>query len=108
MVGARWVCGPPAVGTLRFPIGNRSRRSGQAHTHMAVARNTVATGSVSLCDALFRAGPVDQVNRWIYPVVQGRGRRLFPDGYELDRRRLFDCRPVRQQRGGAHRYSVLR
>jgi hypothetical protein len=27
-----------------------------------------------------------------YPVVQGRGRRLFPDGFRLERLRLLDAR----------------
>jgi dihydrofolate reductase len=58
-------------------------------------RDIVATGSITLCHALFEAGLVDQVNLWTYPVVQGRGRRLFPDGYAVERLRLTDCRSFR-------------
>lgn len=61
----------------------------------ATGQNIVATGSISLCHALFRAGLVDEINLWTYPVVQGRGRRLFPDGWAADRARLVDCRSFR-------------
>jgi dihydrofolate reductase len=43
------------------------------------------TGSIRLCHALIRAGLVDEYRFFVYPVVQGRGRRLFPDGVELPR-----------------------
>jgi len=41
-------------------------------------------------DALLRAGVVDEIRLFVYPAVQGRGRRLFPDGvadrgFRLDR-----------------------
>lgn len=55
----------------------------------------VVTGSISLGHALFRAGLVDEVNLWTYPVVQARGRRLFPDGYRPGRLRLTGCRSFR-------------
>jgi dihydrofolate reductase len=42
----------------------------------------VVTGSLTLCPALIEAGLVDEVRLFVYPVVQGRGRRLFPEGYE--------------------------
>lgn len=61
----------------------------------APGRAIVATGSISLCHALFGAGLVDQVNLWTFPVVQGRGRRMFPDGYEIDRLQLVECRSFR-------------
>jgi dihydrofolate reductase len=53
------------------------------------------TGSISLCHALLGGGVVDEVRLWTYPVVQGRGRRLFPDGFQLDRLRLLDARSFR-------------
>ena len=37
----------------------------------------VTTGSLTLCPALLEAGLVDEVRLFTYPVVQGRGRRLF-------------------------------
>lgn len=41
----------------------------------------VVTGSISLCHTLIAAGVVDGYRLWTYPYVQGRGRRLFPDGH---------------------------
>jgi dihydrofolate reductase len=46
-------------------------------------RDVVVTGSIRLCHALLAAGLVDEVRLFTYPAVQGRGRRLFPDGLEL-------------------------
>lgn len=43
----------------------------------------VVTGSISLSHALIDAGLVDEYRLFAYPVVQGRGRRMFPDGAEL-------------------------
>ncbi|OBK18940.1 dihydrofolate reductase family protein [Mycobacterium asiaticum] len=43
----------------------------------------VATGSITLCHTLIAAGLVDEYRLFIYPYVQGRGRRLFPDGTTL-------------------------
>ena len=38
------------------------------------------TGSISLCHTLIAAGLVDEYRLWTHPYVQGRGRRLFPEG----------------------------
>lgn len=43
----------------------------------------VVTGSITLCHPLIESGLVDEYRLYVYPVVQGRGRRLFPDGYEV-------------------------
>jgi dihydrofolate reductase len=51
-------------------------------------RDVVVTGSITLCHALIRAGLVDEYRLFVYPVVQGRGRRLFPDGFAVPRLRL--------------------
>ena len=40
------------------------------------------TGSITLCHALIAAGLVDEYRLWTYPYVQGRGRRLFPEGFQ--------------------------
>jgi dihydrofolate reductase len=55
-------------------------------------QDIVITGSISLCHTLIEAGLVDEYRLFVYPVVQGRGRRLFPDGFELARLRLLECR----------------
>ena len=51
----------------------------------------VATGSLTLCPALIEQGLVDEFRLFVYPAVQGRGRRLFPDGYAAGLR-LLDSR----------------
>jgi dihydrofolate reductase len=42
----------------------------------------VTTGSLTLCPALLEAGLVDELRLFTFPVVQGRGRTLFPEGWE--------------------------
>ena len=46
-------------------------------------KDIVLTGSISLAHTLIAANVVDEFRLSVYPVVQGRGRRLFPDGYAL-------------------------
>ena len=53
-------------------------------------RDIVVTGSITLCHALIEAGLVDQYRLFTYPLVQGRGRRLFPNGFELPALRLLE------------------
>lgn len=55
-------------------------------------RDIVTTGSISLCHALIEAGLVDEYRLFCYPTVQGRGRRLFPDGFEIGGLDLFDAK----------------
>ena len=55
----------------------------------------VVTGSITLGHTLLSAGLVDEVRLFTYPVVQGRGRRLFPDGFQLDRLRLLGSQSFR-------------
>ncbi|MEJ7832395.1 MAG: dihydrofolate reductase family protein [Nocardioides sp.] len=50
------------------------------------------TGSITLTHALIEAGLVDEYLLFVYPVVQGRGKRLFPDGFEVSRLELLECR----------------
>ncbi len=58
-------------------------------------QDIVVTGSITLCHALIEAGLVDEYRLFTYPVVQGRGRRLFPDGHEVPRLRLLDTKAFR-------------
>lgn len=58
-------------------------------------RDIVVTGSISLCHALIEAGLVDEYRLFVHPVVQGRGRRLFPDGFALPRLRLLAANAFR-------------
>ena len=43
------------------------------------------TGSITLAHALIRAGLADEFRQIVFPAVQGRGRRFFPDGYVVPR-----------------------
>ena len=58
-------------------------------------QDIVVTGSITLCHALIEAGLVDEYRLFTYPAVQGRGRRLFPDGVEAPRLRLLDSKRFR-------------
>lgn len=42
--------------------------------------NILIYGSASVCHALMAAGLIDEFALMVYPVVLGRGIRLFPDG----------------------------
>jgi dihydrofolate reductase len=55
----------------------------------------VITGSITLCHTLINAGLVDEYRMFVYPVVQGRGRRLFPDGFALQRLKLLETQGFR-------------
>jgi dihydrofolate reductase len=58
-------------------------------------KDITVTGSITLCHTLIVAGLVDEYRLFVYPLVQGRGRRLFPDGFELPRLRLLEARTFR-------------
>lgn len=58
-------------------------------------QDIVVTGSITLCHTLIEAGVVDEYRLFTYPVVQGRGRRLFPDGFELHQLDLLDAKGFR-------------
>ena len=58
-------------------------------------QDIVVTGSITLCHALIEAGLVDQYRLFVYPVVQGRGRRLFPDGFAVPKLELLDAKAFR-------------
>lgn len=53
-------------------------------------KDIVLTGSISLAHTLIDAGVVDEYRLFVYPTVQGRGRRLFPDGAAIKSLRLVE------------------
>jgi dihydrofolate reductase len=61
-------------------------------------KDIVLTGSISLAHTLIGAGIVDEYRLFVYPAVQGRGRRLFPDGTAIGRLALIE--PPKSFRSG--------
>jgi dihydrofolate reductase len=57
-------------------------------------KDIVATGSVTLAQALVREGLVDEYRLFVYPRILGRGRRLFPGGVDATVR-LAEARTFR-------------
>lgn len=57
-------------------------------------KDIVATGSVTLVQSLGREGLIDAYRLFVYPVVLGHGRRLFPDGID-SKLLLVDTRTFR-------------
>jgi dihydrofolate reductase len=58
-------------------------------------RDIVTTGSMALVHDLVATGLVDEYRLFVYPVVLGRGERLFADAPEVPRLRLAESRPFR-------------
>lgn len=59
----------------------------------ADGRDIVVTGSLTLVPTLVAAGLVDEYRLFTYPVVLGRGQRLFEDQTGLGRLELQQTRP---------------
>lgn len=53
------------------------------------------TGSISVVHSLIAAGLVDEYRLFVYPVVLGRGARLFEDATGVPKLKLVDCHPFR-------------
>lgn len=61
----------------------------------APGRELGVTGSISLVHGLIEAGLVDEYRLFVYPVVLGRGARLFADATAVPRLRLVEATPFR-------------
>jgi dihydrofolate reductase len=58
-------------------------------------RDIVTTGSMTLVRDLIAAGLVDEYRLFMYPIVLGRGQRLFADATAVPRLNLVETRPFR-------------
>jgi dihydrofolate reductase len=58
-------------------------------------RDIVVTGSITLVHELVPSGLVDEYRLFVFPVVLGRGRRLFDQATGLPPLRLLEARPFR-------------
>jgi dihydrofolate reductase len=54
--------------------------------------NILIFGSCDLTNSLARDGLIDQYNLWVYPLVLGKGKRLFKDGTSLSSLKLLEAR----------------
>jgi dihydrofolate reductase len=75
---------------LRGPLLDEVRRLRQAD-----GRDLGVTGSISVVHELIAADLVDEYRLFIYPVVIGRGARLFTEGTERIQLQLVDSRAFR-------------
>ena len=58
----------------------------------APGKEIVVTGSLQLVPALIDAGVVDEYRLFVYPVVLGRGQRLFEDATSVGKLELVETR----------------
>jgi dihydrofolate reductase len=58
-------------------------------------KDIVTTGSITVVRELIAAGAVDEYRLFVYPVVLGRGERLFADATEVPKLHLVDAQPFR-------------
>lgn len=66
---------------------------------------THVIGSVDFAHSLLDAGLFDELNLWVYPVVLGRGKRVFPEGAVPATLRLIEP-PVGSEKGAVRlRYA---
>ena len=78
---------------------NSTLISGDLHDEVRALKdqpggNLGVTGSISVCDSLIGTGLVDAYRLLVYPVVVGRGRRLFGGGDTAQQDlRLTDTKP---------------
>ena len=75
---------------LRGPLVDRVRE-----LKAQPGKGIVVTGSMSLMPELIAGGVVDEYRLFVYPVVLGRGRRLFADAAYVPRLQLAEARPFR-------------
>jgi dihydrofolate reductase len=75
---------------LRGPLAEEVRA-----LKSAPGADIVVTGSITLVRELIPAGLVDEYRLFVYPVVLGRGRRLFAEATNMPRLQLVETQPFR-------------
>ncbi len=60
----------------------------------APGKDIVLTGSITLAQDLLMRGLVNELRFFVYPVVLGRGRRLFPEQWSGSHLQLIEQRPI--------------
>jgi dihydrofolate reductase len=75
---------------LRGPLGEDV-----AALKSAPGGDIVVTGSITLVRGLIAGGHVDEYRLFVYPVVLGRGARLFADAIGVPPLELVETRPFR-------------
>ena len=88
---------PHTVGMVTDLDGHLTERALQslnAELKRREGKAIVATGSVRLAQTLVRTGLVDEYRLFVYPVVAGRGRRLFETA-DMSALGLTEARPFR-------------
>jgi dihydrofolate reductase len=70
-------------------------RAGRPRAKGVSGKDIVVTGSVTLVHELFPLGLVDEYRLFVYPVVLGRGARLFEDATSVPKLKLVDSRAFR-------------
>jgi dihydrofolate reductase len=58
-------------------------------------KDIVVTGSITLVHELIPSGLIDEYRLFVFPVVLGRGRRLFEEATGLPRLLLLETQPFR-------------
>ena len=86
MKDPKWERSTVLSGDLEENVRKLKSRSG---------KDIVVTGSITLVHALIPLGLVDEYRLFVYPVVLGRGARLFEDTTSVPRLELVDSRRFR-------------
>jgi dihydrofolate reductase len=88
-VVSRTLADPEWAGTTVLASGDPVHEVGALKA--AAGGDIVLTGSIRLGHTLIEAGLVDEYRLFVYPVVQGAGRRLFPDHHPVPALELRSC-----------------
>jgi len=83
MTDPKWARSTVLSGDLGRNVRDLKRRTG---------KDIVVTGSITLVHALIALGLVDEYRLFVYPVVLGRGARLFEDATDVPSLELVDSR----------------